>query len=65
MIKRLVYLLFGIDGIIDVETKPDIKLVIIRWRIKNGKYITGDIDISSIVAKMPKDWNTLLITERW
>jgi hypothetical protein len=65
MLKRLVYLLLGIDGIIDIETKPEIKLVVIRWRIKNDKYITGHIDISSIASKMPKGWSTLLITERW
>ena len=64
MLKRLMFLLFGIDGIIDMETYPDFKMAIIRWRVRS-KTGDGKIDLSGFTKNIPKGWRIMLITERW
>jgi len=64
MLKRLMFLLFGIDGIISIETYPDLKIAIIRWRVRSKTW-DGTIDLSGFTKNVPKGWQVLLITERW
>ena len=64
MIKRLVFLLFGIDGIISIEPYPELKIAIIRWRVRSKTW-DGTIDLSGFTKKIPNGWKVLLMTERW
>ncbi len=64
MIKRLVFLLFGIDGIISIEPCPELKIAIIRWRVRSKTW-DGTIDLSGFTKNIPDGWQVLLMTERW
>jgi len=63
MLKRIMFLLFGIDGIIEIETLRDIKIVVIRWRV-NRKHVN---EVSPKLAEdfLPAGWKAILIVERW
>ena len=65
MLKRLMFLLFGIYGVINIETHPDVKIVVIHWRVKCDPREYTPADMSNIAKNIPAGWQVLLITERW
>jgi hypothetical protein len=56
-------LLFKIYGIIEIEEKPEVKIVIVRWRVQRGEIISLK-DLENMKKHLP-GWDFMLTTEHW
>ena len=66
MIKRLVMLLFGIRGLIEIEEKPLTKLVIVHWRSywKND-YPQDNTEFFKKLREHYDGWTYVMALEKW